>query len=66
MDEVANCLRHRRYDAENDAKEQLKKLKAVAARFRGLQVYACKVGGTAHWHIGNPHHRRTKRRRKKR
>jgi len=63
VDRVQNCLRHRRYDNEDEADARLKELK-VQARNRTLQVYPCKEGGTGHWHIGNPYYRRRPRRRK--
>lgn len=63
MDGVKNCLRHRRYDEEDQAKEVLGVLKKQA-RNRSLTVYECKEGGTKHWHIGNPHNRRSQRRRR--
>jgi len=65
VDAVKNCLRHRRYDTEDEAKERLRELK-LQARNRTLNTYPCKVGGTAHWHIGNPYYRRTNKRRRKR
>lgn len=63
MDRVKNCLRHRRYEDEDQAREVLASLKKQA-RNRSLNVYECKEGGTRHWHIGNPHNRRPRRRRR--
>lgn len=63
MDGAKSCLRHRRYDEEDEARRVLAIVKQ-RSKFRFVEVYECKEGGTKHWHIGNPHNRRAKRRRK--
>lgn len=51
MDQVANCLRHRRYDSESAARARAGELRHKR-KYKGIAAYPCKVGGVPHWHVG--------------
>ncbi len=51
MDQVANCLRHRKYSDEKPARARAAELRHKR-KYKGVAAYPCKVGGVLHWHVG--------------
>jgi hypothetical protein len=49
VNQVANCLRHKRYETERSARIAAR---VMRGRVRGIAAWPCKEGGIKHWHVG--------------
>jgi hypothetical protein len=56
MNQVANCLRHKRYGTEREARASAVRMRQRHGH-RNIRAYPCKCGGELHFHIGNARRR---------